>query len=841
MKMRVICILAVLSLVLSTGCSSDVSGDPTPGPDIADVDPSDVPDEGVGGDVEIHTGEVDAQPDEVDPCEDKCELGQILCTTDTRYKECAEADDGCLDFVGATIFCDANTVCICTALDLGGDDDWCDPGDDDPCVCVPDCDGKVCGPDGCGDLCGTCPVDEECTSDDWTCVPMDTCVNCVAACDATPPGPDCCLQGEQMCNGLKIIDCADAYPADQTCECWKWPDVAGEDCVDPLQICQDLPNGLGVCVCEFLLCDTGCCAGPEFTTCDPQGQCCIPYDCEATGKECGDDGCGGSCGGCPQGTYCDLGTGVCIPVGICQTECNVVGEKECSGSFAVKTCIDVPTGGAPCLVWDATLENCPAQYVCEDDGDDAECVCQPNCAGKNCGPDGCPGDGTCGECGASPNECGEDGTCECVCEDIWQPVCDEDNCETYPNWCEAACAGVTDFEQGPCDCGCTADCTEEEWNIGPVCGTDGVTYFSFCELKCSDDIYGNGCETILDCDDELAFIDVCELEPIWHPDCPANLNPVCGTNDLTYQNICSLTLFEVGYACVGECLEPAACPDAANICSPVCGMNDENQQISYMNAQVRDCLGGIPLYDSECCDGTSLGYDWVCTDNGGVLEAFQNEEIMQCIDPALQVLYAIPVDAYGDWQLAVCEDCGCDLSQTDETTWLCGSDFNTYLDQCALNCFVEPPFLSAVPLCDSGCGFMTDECPCPPGISGAAVATPTSSADTGARGVCGDDGATYGSVCDATYNGVMVVADAWCEECEGLCQGELYAPLCCKLDGQDTGATYPNACVVENCSNAYETGDCFTGECCLDDGDCDDGNPDTVDTCNVATFVCDHI
>lgn len=828
MKTRVICILAVLSLFI--GCGSDTVG---PGPDTTDVDPGDVPDEGVGGDVEIRIDVVDELPDEVEPCEDKCEMGQILCTTDTRYKECDKGDDGCLDFVGATVFCDTNTVCICTALGLGGEDDWCDPGDDAPCVCVPDCAGKACGPDGCGDLCGTCAVDYECNMEDGTCFYVDpdlTCQDCVDLCGVDASGDNCCLEGEQMCNGLKIIDCADAYPPEgDACDCWKWPDVEGEDCEDPLKICQELPDGLGVCVCQFLTCDAGCCTSPEFTACDPQGECCIP-DC--AGKECGTDGCGGSCGVCPEDTFCELDTQVCLIVG--WNECDEAGETECEGMFAVKTCIEHVVGGETYLVWDAeNLEYCDPQHVCVD----GVCVCQPNCAGKNCGDDGCGG--SCGECGAAPNQCGEDGTCECICDDIWQPVCDEDNCETYPNWCEAACAGVTDIEQGPCDCGCTANCTEEEWNFGPVCGVDDETYESFCLLKCSDDIYGNGCETVEDCD-ELAYVGECDLEPIWHPDCPANYNPVCGTNDVSYMNICSLDLFGIEYACAGECLDPDACPDAANICSPVCGMNDENQQVSYMNAQVRDCLGAIPLYDSECCDGTSLGNDWVCADNGGVLEAFQNAEIMTCVEPALQVLYDIPVDAYGDWQIAVCEDCGCDLSQTDESTWLCGSDFNTYLDQCALNCFVNPPLLSAVPLCGSGCGFMTDECPCPPGIGGAEVATPTSPADTGARGVCGDDGNTYGSVCDATYNGVMVVVDAWCPDCEDVCQGEPYAPLCCKIEGQDTGATYPNACVVENCS-AYETGACFTGECCLDNGDCDDGNPDTEDTCNVGTFVCDHI
>lgn len=325
--------------------------------------------------------------------------------------------------------------------------------------------------------------------------------------------------------------------------------------------------------------------------------------------------------------------------------------------------------------------------------------------------------------------------------------------------------------------------------------------------------------------------------------CPADFNPMCGQDGNTYWNYCCLEVNEVEYQCAGECSDPEACPDAPDTCDPVCGMNDDGQQVSYTNAQVLDCMGAIPLYDSECCDGTYLGQDWVCADVDGTLESFLNEEVMVCINPALQVMYDIPQDAYGDYLFAVCDDCQCDLSETGEDTWLCGSDFNIYLDECALSCFAaDDPVLAAVPVCDSGCGFMADECPCPPGIGGAAEAdTPSGPGDTGARGVCGDDGATYSNSCDATYNGVQVLKDTWCDECEDLCKGENYSPLCCKLPGVDTGATYPNACVVENCSAEYDTANCFAGECCLSDEDCDDGNAGTVDSCSPVWFVCEHV
>ncbi|MFH1530663.1 MAG: hypothetical protein ABIK09_08030 [Pseudomonadota bacterium] len=840
MKTRALCMLSLLA-ILFAGCSTDPAGN-TPGIDTTTDDGSTDcagDDCGGGGEVDIVVDCGTQCPDEVEPdaavCENKCELGQVTCTTDTRYKACGKVDGSdCLDFVGATVFCPTKTECVC--IDLG--EEWCTP-EGDPCVCIPECEGKVCGADGCGGKCGVCGEGFICNQDDGTCIegnPDETCDECVLTCGEDGSGPNCCLEDEQKCNGVKIVTCADAYPDDDACVCWKWPeDVEGEDCEDPLQICQDLPDDLGVCLCEFLTCDTGCCPTAAFSTCDSQGACCVP-DCGG-GKECGDDGCGGKCGLCPEGNVCFTDIGKCSSE--CVDECVNAGDTKCQGAFAFKTCVETQLNDQSCLIWDAEYTYCPAQNVCAA----GACVCQPNCMGKNCGPDGCGGD--CGSC-VSPNTCNA-GACECICVDVWQPVCDEASCETYPNWCEAACAGINDYNQGPCDCGCTSECTEEEWLQGPICGVDGVDYASFCELKCADDNYGNNCPTELDCD-EIDHFGVCNPEVVYcaGTGCPVDYNPVCGSKNKTYWNYCCFDLTapdDDEYFCQGECVAPGACPDAAMICSPVCGL-DGGQQVSYFNAQFRDCLGGIPAYDAACCDSVSLWEDWVCVDNVGTLEAFLNDSVMTCTDPSLLTLYPIPTDAYGDWQVAVCDDCQCDLSETDESTWLCGSNFNTYQDQCALNCFADGnPALSSVPKCDSGCGFMTDECPCPPGIGGAAgTDTPTAgTADTGARGVCGDDGYTYGSLCDATYNGVMVVEDIWCAECEDLCKGEDYGPLCCKLPGQDTGATYPNGCVVTNCSDIYETGDCFSGECCLEDGDCNDGNAATADSCDPLTFVCDHI
>jgi len=91
-------------------------------------------------------------------------------------------------------------------------------------------------------------------------------------------------------------------------------------------------------------------------------------NCE--GKECGDDGCGGSCGECTEfpNSYC--GNVKCL----CTIDCF---EKECG---------DDGCGGS--------CGQCPQGLSCSED--QTECICQPDCTGKECGDDGCGG--SCGEC-----------------------------------------------------------------------------------------------------------------------------------------------------------------------------------------------------------------------------------------------------------------------------------------------------------------------------------------------------------------------------------------------------------------------------------------------------------
>lgn len=117
-------------------------------------------------------------------------------------------------------------------------------------------------------------------------------------------------------------------------------------------------------------------AGGAFST--ATGQCCTA-SCE--GKECGSDGCGGVCGPLADGEAECVGSTlrVCYDPSIKQLDCSASG----------KTCGTPPGGG---------------QVTCLSSGG-----CVANCAGKQCGDDGCGGN--CGSCPSDHPTCTASGLC----------------------------------------------------------------------------------------------------------------------------------------------------------------------------------------------------------------------------------------------------------------------------------------------------------------------------------------------------------------------------------------------------------------------------------------------
>ena len=238
--------------------------------------------------------------------------------------------------------------------------------------------------------------------------------------------------------------------------------------------CIDDPDSLQRSAAGVHLKDTSCSSGDCF---------CVP---NCAGKECGEDGCGGTCGNCPSGESC--GDGVCV----CTPDCmgKGCGDDGCGGSCG--TCGQ----GMECQGGKCTQAECLPKCndkECGDDGcgelcgtctDDDVCVdgicCAPDCDDKECGEDGCKG--TCGECsGDTPfcvehscvgecdadcvnSECGDDGcggSCgECTCGDCGDGICTAtaEVCDGYDNDCDE----ITDNGFDDHDDDGLADCVDED-------------------------------------------------------------------------------------------------------------------------------------------------------------------------------------------------------------------------------------------------------------------------------------------------------------------------------------------------------------------------------------------
>ena len=273
-------------------------------------------------------------------------------------------------------------------------------------------------------------------------------------------------------------------PIEAETTCLKWSDPAlcpnGEYHVDGSCVSQCNPSCTGK-ECGDDGCSGSCgqCSGGEVCK---HGQCVCQPQC--AGNKCGDDACGGTCGACFGNTICELGNCECIPVCAgkecgddgCEGTCGSCGAGEdCVNGTCVGGCQDecMPDSVScrgngvvacgefdddSCLDW-SPAELCPAGESCLQ----GECVCQPNCTGKECSDDGCGGN--CGSC-ASGNVC-EYGHCICKPDCIGKE-CGDDGCGGSCGTCvgDAYCQGGT--------CKCPTTCAGKE------CGYDG------CGEKCGD-------------------------------------------------------------------------------------------------------------------------------------------------------------------------------------------------------------------------------------------------------------------------------------------------------------------------------------------------------------------
>lgn len=145
---------------------------------------------------------------------------------------------------------------------------------------------------------------------------------------------------------------------------------------------------------------------------------CVP-ECGTQNRECGSDGCGGTCGVCAADEICTF-EGRCVVDG-CVPDCTLA---ECGDDGC----------GTQCGTCAAPTPLCSPERRCVD--------CIPNCTNRVCGTDGCGG--SCGEC-MTPFVCDEvNGTC-------CQPNCTGRECgdDGCGGSC-GTCTGTTTCEGGVC-------------------------------------------------------------------------------------------------------------------------------------------------------------------------------------------------------------------------------------------------------------------------------------------------------------------------------------------------------------------------------------------------------
>jgi len=249
-----------------------------------------------------------------------------------------------------------------------GPQEMCDQGQ---CLCQPICDGVECGDDGCGGSCGACDdgwhcspqglCEPPCVPEGGTLVPDGeaSCCNglvAVSFCHPVETGSDCdgscpchedsCVCSDSLtagpgdgaeqvpapqydCSGCLLAVCTacgdgECGPGENQCNCQ--PDCGYPNCweeyLHPDSDWDGVPDVLDICPWVFDPWQANFDWDSLGDACDPDDDndgTPDTVDCKrfdpgfpaCHGKQCGDDGCGGSCGVCADGWLCS-------PQGLCE-------------------------------------------------------------------------------------------------------------------------------------------------------------------------------------------------------------------------------------------------------------------------------------------------------------------------------------------------------------------------------------------------------------------------------------------------------------------------------------------------------------------------------------------
>jgi len=295
------------------------------------------------------------------------------------------------------------------------------------------------------------------------------------------------------------------------------------------------------------------------------------------GKECGDDGCGGSCGACAPGIEC-------LPDGTC---------KECVPACDGKDCGPDSCGGECGQCADGTT--CDVNQKCV--------AAEDPCAGRVCGV-GTDGETLCGTCpcaacAADEVVCSTDGLCEpdeatigCGgngCPDIWECI---NNCPEGDQACINGCINNAPIE-------------------GQIAFNDMVSCYSDNIWPCWD---------------------LCPEQPEDYNDCPPEAVE-CFDKGVPVCSEVTAACFHGDYSCLDMWLCFIGCPETDQECGQTClGCGDLEAQGLWDTFIT--CLDDNGYFD--CADGDSACFEaaWLkCEDS---LQACASgdktcKEVMDCI------------------------------------------------------------------------------------------------------------------------------------------------------------------------------------------------------------------
>ena len=252
--------------------------------------------------------------------------------------------------------------------------------------------------------------------------------------------------------------------------------------------------------------------------------------------------------------------------------------------------------------------------------------------------------------------------------------------------------------------------------------------------------------------------------------CPCNdsLLPVCGSNGMTYSNMCRAECANIKAVKYGECGDynyvwpgPSSCLCSFEIDTrnAVCGVNNRTYESKCVAKCVNTPIRGGGFCKNKCnCDHyfkPVCGRDGATYDNACKLDCLNIGQLHEGICSKESV--------------DICYFCKGDIQK------VCGIDGKTYDNECYLKCRGSSKQSNGP--CPRKKG---DKCHCPD------VDLP----------VCGIDEVTYKNACELECKGIAKLANKPCylykrdqNSCKNKCKSESYNPVC-----GSNGQTYNNRC-----------------------------------------------